>query len=264
MAAEPGYRDAQALLDQARRQQTLAELRAEAEALHHAEQWQAVLAVGERLTALAPGEPDPGGLISSARAELQAAERARALAEAYQRALQHLGAKRWRAALRELATIQETKPGYQDSVQLAAQARRELARAAPISDHPVKIRTIRAPNEVNAVAFSPDGTRLALACDGQLALVMDLAGREQLQVRHEGSTDSVWSVAFDRADGRFATAGSDGTARIWDTTAGKQLLTVTHNDTVRGVAFSPDGGLLATCSRDQTVQIWRLVEDSDD
>jgi WD40 repeat protein/tetratricopeptide (TPR) repeat protein len=256
VAAEPGYRDAQALLDRARRDQEIAALRAEIAALHRAGQWQAVIAVGERLQALTPDTRDPDGLISSAHAELQAAEQARLLAEAYQRALRHLDASEWQAALRELASIQDTNAGYKDSAELAARARRELARSAPMSREPVKAATIRAPKPVNAVAFNPRRRRLALACDGRLALVADLTGREELRVRHGGRLTSVWAVAFDHEGRRLATGAGDKTARIWDAATGSQLLQVTHTGGVSGVAFSPDGRLLATSSADKTARIW--------
>jgi DNA-binding beta-propeller fold protein YncE len=256
VAAEPGYRDAQTLLDQARRDQDIAALRAETAALHRAGQWQAVIAAGKRLEALTPDIPDPDGLISSARAELQAAQRARTLAEAYQRALRHLDAGQWQAALQELTTIQATEAGYKDSLQLAARARRELARSVPISGEPVKIATIRVQNGVTAVAFSPDATRVAIACYRRLALVMDLTGREQLRVEHGGLIAAVWGVAFEYAGSRLATGAGDKTARIWDTATGKKLLQLAHTGVVRSVAFSPDGRLLATGSADNTARIW--------
>ena len=255
VSAEPGYRDAQALLSQARHDQAIASLRAEAAALHRAGQWQAVLAVGERLRALAPDEPDPDGLISSARAQLQAPERARILGKAYLLALRHIDAGEWQSALQELSTIQGIDVYYRHSTQLAARAHRELARATPISDQAAKLTTIRVPDEVNAVAFSPDAAHLAIACDGCQALVVDLTGREQLQVLHNRASSPVWSVSFDRTTGRFATGSGDRTGRIWDTT-GRQLLKVTHADAVFGVAFSPDGDLLATVGLDGTGRIW--------
>jgi len=89
VAAEPGYRDAQALLDRPRRDEEIAALRAETAALHRAGQWQAVIAVGERLQALTHDILDPDGLTTSARAELRAGQ-ARLLAEAHQRPLRHL------------------------------------------------------------------------------------------------------------------------------------------------------------------------------
>ena len=65
---------------------------------------------------------------------------------------------------------------------------------------------------VRAVAFSPDGTRLATGgCD--TARVWDAAtGKQRLQVTHG---DTVLAVAFSPDGTRLATGGGN-TARIWD------------------------------------------------
>ena len=59
-------------------------------------------------------------------------------------------------------------------------------------------------------------------------------------------------------DGRLlATAGSGGTAWLWDPATGEHLRTLTrHTSWVRGVVFSPDGRLLATASDNGTAQLW--------
>ncbi len=110
--------------------------------------------------------------------------------------------------------------------------------------------------DVNAVAFSTDGTRLALARNGQRASITDLAGREQLRIRHDFMSGLILYLAFDREGMRLATASDDKTARIWDTKTGRQLHKLPHDGIVFGVAFSPDGRLLATASDDKTARIW--------
>jgi tetratricopeptide (TPR) repeat protein len=77
---DPGYRDVQQRLEDARKQQQIAKWQAEARRLHQAAQWAAVVEVGQRLHALNPAAADPEGLVTSARAELAAAERQHATA----------------------------------------------------------------------------------------------------------------------------------------------------------------------------------------
>jgi WD40 repeat protein len=62
-------------------------------------------------------------------------------------------------------------------------------------------------------------------------------------------------------DGRLlATASSDGTAKVWEATNGRELRTLrSHASVVHSVAWSPDGELLATGSGDETVKVWQAA-----
>jgi WD40 repeat protein len=56
----------------------------------------------------------------------------------------------------------------------------------------------------------------------------------------------------------LATASSDNTVKLWDTSTRQEIKTLTgHRDAVWGVNFSPDGKMLATASADKTVRLWR-------
>lgn len=56
---------------------------------------------------------------------------------------------------------------------------------------------------------------------------------------------------------RIATAGADGTARVWDAQTGEELVVLRgHASDVMDVTFSPDGDRLVTAGRDGTVRVW--------
>lgn len=108
---------------------------------------------------------------------------------------------------------------------------------------------------VLALAWSPDGTRIASTCgDKTLRIWSATDGRHISAIKglSDGVSDIAWSP-----DGRcLALAKSDHTAQILDTITGKIVLYKGHQESVRAIAWSPDGTRLATASNDTTVQIW--------
>src|SRR5207244_4502244 len=71
------------------------------------------------------------------------------------------------------------------------------------------------------------------------------------------------TIAFSPDGKALASAGTDGTVRVWDPAAGREVFTLRgHRDPVNGVAFSPDGKLLASGGgserfpKDCTVRLW--------
>ena len=71
-------------------------------------------------------------------------------------------------------------------------------------------------------------------------------------------TAGINAVAFDPSGSLLATAGDDGTARVWQVATGSQIEVIEHKTMVQVVAFSPDGAWLATGGDDRLVKVWRV------
>ncbi|MEP0800306.1 protein kinase domain-containing protein [Funiculus sociatus] len=152
-------------------------------------------------------------------------------------------------------------------------------------------------DDVNAIAFSPNGNYLATASLDNTARVWETTSRKQVaclphkdnvvavafspngkylatasldktvqvqemssgSIIHLQHEDGVVAVAFSR-DGKYlATASADGNARVWKTTLGRRVALLPHNAYVRAVVFSPDGRFVATASLDNTARVWETT-----
>jgi WD40 repeat protein len=106
------------------------------------------------------------------------------------------------------------------------------------------------PGGVEAVQFSPDGKRLAVAAGDEVTLREVPGGREVVKIR--GYSHRAAHLAFSPDGRRLATAGGDsdagrgGGVKVWDTQTGLEVLALGGAaNTVLVVAFSPDGRRLA-------------------
>lgn len=120
-----------------------------------------------------------------------------------------------------------------------------------------------------SISVSPSGDYVAGACnDGRVYFwesltVQKLAvlpNSEEASLSENpdvGHVGPVFDVAFDPTSSFVATAGADGTVRIWNLGLLRQVAVLKgHEDKVYSVAFSADGSYILTASRDKTARLW--------
>jgi WD40 repeat protein/tRNA A-37 threonylcarbamoyl transferase component Bud32 len=92
---------------------------------------------------------------------------------------------------------------------------------------------------VRAVAFGPDGKRVAAAdADGFIRVWDRRTLREVLKMRR--ATGAVEALAFSPRGEYLASGSSDGTVCVWDAVGGEALATLeAHSGGVTGLAFEP-------------------------
>ncbi|WP_331725967.1 WD40 repeat domain-containing protein [Streptomyces sp. NBC_01012] len=112
--------------------------------------------------------------------------------------------------------------------------------------------------QVTAVAFSPDGTYLAIV-SGNVIRLWDQAEHLSVGVMTGNREMEFFPLAFSPDGILLAAGGSDGTVHLWEDNRGTAHTSLDFGtDMVYSVAFSPDGRLLAAGSEDGTVRLWAL------
>src|SRR5262249_33229802 len=128
---------------------------------------------------------------------------------------------------------------------------------------------LRHDHGVSAVAYSPDGPRLAAAGPDGVVKIWNPVPRRRLR-RHEGhaaarrapaETHEIipCAVAFG-ADGKTVlSACGDKAVHVWDAATGKDVRTLDgHAGLVTGLSVSGDGKTVATGGADSTVRLWEV------
>ena len=105
------------------------------------------------------------------------------------------------------------------------------------------------------IAYSPDGTRLAMASSIGVWIYDAQTGEERVLLT--GHTAAVYNVEFSPDGATIAGGSLDRTVRLWDVKTGQHLRTFSeHRGAVYNVVFSPDGSTIASGGGDGTVLLW--------
>jgi WD40 repeat protein/transcriptional regulator with XRE-family HTH domain len=121
----------------------------------------------------------------------------------------------------------------------------------------VEILSLPAETGGNDVAFSPDGTQIAVgSADAGTGIYDSNNGRLLIQL----PTGSGYNgrIVFS-PDGKHIASASDDGAHVWDVTTGRKLVTFSgHGEGVAldGIAYRPDGKWIATSGNDATIKVW--------
>lgn len=119
--------------------------------------------------------------------------------------------------------------------------------------------TLRSPDgeDVEAVAFSPDGTLAAGVADGPTYL-WNTAGRKVASTIAGLGSQGVYALAFSPDGATLATTEANGNGYLWDVAARHSTATLvdTHSNGILSLAFSPNGAILATTDNDGYIYLW--------
>lgn len=141
--------------------------------------------------------------------------------------------------------------GWNHTVLVWNAATGDLLNTLIVSNDPVTSFTSEIDVMTLGAAWSPDETRLVIACeDGTVRLWDRTAISEPETISYPYTSlyhhqDAVWSVDWS-PDGRWiASGGADGTVRLWDVDQGEEVGVIRVGGIIGSVAWSPDSTRLA-------------------
>jgi serine/threonine protein kinase len=115
------------------------------------------------------------------------------------------------------------------------------------------------PDKEYTVSWSPDGTKIASAGNGEIIEVWDpVTGTSLFNLASGAGT--VFSVAWSPDGTKIASGQKDGTVKIWDATNGNLISNLSgHSARVNSVAWSSDSKNIVSGSGDHTARVWDVA-----
>ena len=107
-----------------------------------------------------------------------------------------------------------------------------------------------------AVAFSPDGSRLATSSWDQTARLVDASNGKELFALL-GHSSYVSAVGFSPDGSRLVTGSFDNTVKLWDVASGQEILELGGEIGIVGARFTTDGRRILAVGGDGKVRAWQ-------
>jgi WD40 repeat protein/serine/threonine protein kinase len=233
----------------------------------------AVLAIAAIFFAQQSGQNADLAATREAEALTEADNRATAEAIAVQREAEAVDEADQRATAQAQAEIERQRADGERDIAISAQAtavaegvRADEARVAAEEQTQIGFSRELAAESVNKLDEDPElSVLLALQAlnkahtqEAEEALHRGVPNLRLLNtmVSHE---DGISRIDYNGDGSRMVSAALNGSAQIWDTTTGEELLLLSGHDTYIHVAFSNDGSFVVTASDDGTAKVWDTV-----
>lgn len=115
-------------------------------------------------------------------------------------------------------------------------------------------------NPVSALAFSPDGSLLAIGDSRGRVLVYQVADGRLVTDRWTAHTARITSIAWNESGTLLASGSLDTNLFVWSLANQGDWLQVSnaHKEGVNGVAWLADGSRIASVGADAAVKIWKV------